>query len=630
MDGPFGLCSNQLRIAMIKMRRNEIRAGSFCVTALLLGNLITLAGCGGTSKSSNPPAAMTLSLAASSVDVQQDGNLVASVALTIGNAPGAVTIGVTGLPQGISAKVNADSASPTVSFSGGVGVAAGTYQVTITAVSGGQTASQPLTLINDVVAVVQPIVDTNVGIKGQLSQFMATSFQIFQYTGDIFGSGTTAVAREQMLNNLHAIHNRLQVIMDAMPMKSNTGTASDWDFTMLDTTVKPVQDASPDHSPEFQIATAPYWMCDSSGHLLKSHFQDFADYAANLVRYYNRGGFDWGGKHFQSPSPFSITWWGIFNEYNLNNLTASDYLSLYNTTVAAMLAVDPSIKFSAVELSDYGLGTGGRGDPMQSLPTFLGTSPSDGVNTPVDVLSTHFYGSCNQTDPDIALFNNAPVFAENVRYFYKALQARTDLASTQVWVTENNVNADFNDGTGHSNCNPGQVFVTDQRGTSAFFAAWRPYVFSQLGKAGNRALYHWDYSSDKQYGEVDATSNPYLSYWVDRTLATSFPPGQEILTVDATETSDIETLATLASDGKVRVMVVNHAVHAANDNNGAGDPRTIVISTNGLGNFSAASLITVDANTSVANGPAGVAVPATGRTPITLKGYGFAILTLTP
>ena len=54
-----------------------------------------------------------------------------------------------------------------------------------------------------------------------------------------------------------------------------------------------------------------------------------------------------------------------------------------------------------------------------------------------------------------------------------------------------------------SACNAGQTFVTDQRGSSPFFAAWRPYVFSQLGKAGVQALYHWDFDADKQFGEVD-------------------------------------------------------------------------------------------------------------------------------
>lgn len=552
------------------------------------------------------------------------------IALKIANAPGPVTVSVSGLPSGITAQYGA--ASQTISFSGGQGVAAGSYAATVIAQSGMQTVSQPLRVTVDVVAVVSGNVDTSLGQGGKLSQFMATSFQIFQWTGDIFGAGTTATQREAQLTNLGAQHNRMQVIMGGMPMKSNTGTAADWDFTTLDQTAEPVL-ASGDHSPEFQIGTAPAWMCDSNGHLLLSHASDFAQYAANLVRYYNKGGFNWGGKHFQAAANHPITLWGVFNEYNINGLSASDYLTLYNTTVPAMLAVDSTIRIAGLELSDWGLGSGGAGDPMVALPTFLSTSNTTGVNTQLDVLATHFYGSCNQTDSDAHVFAQVPLFADNVRYFYQALKSRPDLANVQVWVTENNVNADFNDGTGHSTCNPGHTFVTDRRGTSAYFAAWRPYVFSQLGKAGNRALYHWDYASDQQYGEVDANNTPYLSYWVDRTLANFFPStsasrSMDILSTTLTDTNDIEVLAARASNGEVHVMVVNRAVHQAGDNNGAGDPRTIVILI--PPGFASASVVTVDANTSLTNGPTGTSLSYPSKVPVTLNGYGAAFVTLVP
>ena len=39
-----------------------------------------------------------------------------------------------------------------------------------------------------------------------------------------------------------------------------------------------------------------------------------------MVRYYNKGGFTWGGNNFVPPSypQHQITWWGIYNEYNIN------------------------------------------------------------------------------------------------------------------------------------------------------------------------------------------------------------------------------------------------------------------------------------------------------------------------
>jgi hypothetical protein len=47
-------------------------------------------------------------------------------------------------------------------------------------------------------------------------------------------------------------------------------------------------------------------------------------------------------------------------------------VTIYNAVVPAMLAVDPTIKLSAIEYSDYGLGTGDGGDPMTYLPDVCG------------------------------------------------------------------------------------------------------------------------------------------------------------------------------------------------------------------------------------------------------------------
>ena len=251
------------------------------------------------------------------------------------------------------------------------------------------------------------------------------------------------------------------------------------------------------------------------------------------------------------------------------------------------------------------------------------------------MISTHFYGTCDRTTSDADLFGAVPGFADNVRYFYQELKTRTDLAAVPVWVTENNVNADWSN-NGMSECNPGQIFVTDARGTSPFFAAWRPYVFSQLGKAGNRALYHWDYEADRQYGEVDAGSgNTYIGYWVDRTLENLYPstassPGPQILKLAVTDDSSLETLATKSTDGAVTVMVVNRTVNSSADNNGKGAPRTVVIDTSSLGGHTAASLLTIDATTSIINGPAGAGITPAERTTITMPGYGVVFFTLTP
>ena len=526
--------------------------------------------------------------------------------------------------------------SGTLTLTGSAQAAAGSYSPAVAVSTPGQNSSAPFTLVSAVVVKVgSSAVDATMGVNGVLEEFMSTSFQVAEWDGNYFG-GANASTLENTMTAMGPQHIRLQSVSQGVAMSTNTGTAADWNFTILDQTVQPVLTTA-DHSPEFQIATAPAWMCKSNGQLdVANHVKDFAAYAANLVKYYNKSGFDWGGKHFQSPSGLPITWWGIFNEPNLNGINATDYVTIYNTTVPAMLAVDPTIKLSAIEFSDFGLGTGDQGDPMTYMPTFVGTGSVGGAIAQVNIVSTHFYSSCNQSDPDTSLMNSVPQFASNVSYFYQELKTRPDLASVPVWVTENNVNADYQGANGMSTCNPNQVFVNDLRGTSAFFAAWRPYIFSALGKVGNQAFYHWDYNGGPQYGEVDGSGNTYLSYWVDKTLAALYPStpnsaGPQILELTATDTTTVETLATKNADGSVVVMVNDHAVASATDNNGAGAPRTVIVDVSGLGSFSSASVLTIDATTSAATGPvAAVGVTPGARMVVSLGGYGVAWLMLKP
>jgi hypothetical protein len=160
-------------------------------------------------------------------------------------------------------------------------------------------------------------------------------------------------------------------------------------------------------------------------------------------------------------------------------------------------------------------------------------------------------------------------------------------------------------------------------------------VFSQLGKVGNQALYHWAYDGDQQYGEVDTSGNTYLSYWVDKTLTSLYPstpsaPGPNILGVSATDTTTIETLATKNADGSITVMVNNHAVASPADNNGSGAARTVVVEFSTVPTFSSASLLTIDAATNPTTGPVATVAAPDWRTSITLPGYGTAWLVLKP
>jgi uncharacterized protein (TIGR03437 family) len=461
-----------------------------------------------------------------------------------------------------------------------------------------------------------------VGVNGRLQVAMSTSFQLASWSYQFFSQTPQALPT---LSALQPQHTRVQLVPDSDPL-SSPGV---WDFSQLDPFLAPIQ-SSGDHSPEFQIAGAPAFMNDSSGTLLPASINDFAAMSANLVRYYNTRGFDVGGAHFQSPSPYPITWWGVLNEPNGNGLTPQAYVDIYNTMVPAMAQADPSIKFAAVELSDWGQ------EAAAFLPAFV-----SGVTAPVDVLATHLYSTCNQQTTDDSIFPTVLNFADGVTSIYSQLAARPDLSNVPVWVTENNVNADYALNNGLSNCN-GTPFVLDPRGTSPFFAAWRSLVFEMLGQAGAQALYHWDFSSDAQYGETDSSGNPLLSYWVDYYLShwLPSPPGQDILQVAASGCClwidhngamyglDTHTLALRNPDGSIVILMSNHAIQKIyTDDNGPGVSRTFALDLSALGAFTTATLVTLDAATP-ASGPLLQLLTPSAQMQVTIPGYGAALLRL--
>jgi Glycosyl hydrolase catalytic core len=580
----------------------------------LVAGLLLLAfalGCGGGTIGPPPAPDILLALSASSLKVFQ-GEAAGSVSATVTrqHTSAAATLTVIGLPSGASVQITSPGAGDTGSLMIDPGTAAaGTYALTVTATAGNLRDTEALSLV--IGAVVQVMATS----PQHFDLAMSTSFQPAEWDYHFFTNWPSA---STALGNLLPQHVRLQPISQGVPQR----TATTWDFSVVDGITQPVLGVG-DHSPEYQIAKGPPFMYTSSNS--GNPFQDltfsqFAGYAQNLVRYYNTGGFTASDGAHVSPSPHPITWWGIYNEPNINNgLTPQQYVDLYNATVPAMQSVDPTLKFVGLELADFG------SEPHNWVPTFV-----NGVTAHVDVVATHFYSTCNQKDSDTQLFRTVPGFVNDIQFFYQQMAGNPALASVPVWVTENNVNADFDSGGGISACN-GTAFVRDNRGSSAFFAAWRPYVFSQLGKAGTRALYHWDFGADAQYGEFnDSTGQLQLSYWVDYWLARMFPspPGADLLEFSSTDNMDLEILPVENANGSVTVMVANYAVANSADNNGPGAPRTVALDLGLLGGFSTGNLLTIDATTNLSSGPTAVSVPPASRTEITLNGYGVAFLTL--
>lgn len=576
------------------------------VVVFLLGAAV---GCGSGYSSMTAPG-LSVALSPNSAAVYQDqSRATVNVQLTRTGATGNVTLTLQGVPPSVSPQIQSPGTgnSASITFTAlppAIPPSLGTFPVNVIASYGPTSGSASLQLT------VGAYVQLGSAPSGQLNLAMSTSFQPAEWDYSLFQQfpGVTTP-----LGSLGPSHIRLQPLSQGVPQ---TGPTS-WDFTVLDAITQPVL-AVGDQKPELQLAVAPSFMSGSS-----TFDTDFAAYASQLVSYYNspNGFIDGNGVQHKSASGIPIKLWGIFNEPNYHNLDSAAYTTLYNTVVPAMQAIDSTLQFVAVELGDF------PGEADTFLPAFV-----TGVTAPVNALATHFYSSCNQKDTDQQVFSTVPTFATEVERIYANMAANPALATVPVWVTENNVNADFANAQGMSSCNPSQTFVVDARGSSAFFAAWRPYVFSQLGKSGTAALYQWVYAGDAQYGEIDETNgNLRLSYWVDYWLQHKFPapPGATLLQYYATDDAELETLAVKNPDNSVVVMIANHALNATTDNNGPGAPRSVLVDISQLpAAFQTASLLTIDAKTNLTTGPIESTVSLAQQIPLTFNGYGVAFLTL--
>ena len=452
--------------------------------------------------------------------------------------------------------------------------------------------------------------------NGPFDLAMSTSFQPAEWDYTFFQLNPSAVTP---LGNLLPSHIRLQTVSKGVPQVD----ANTWDFSILDAITQPVLTVG-DHSPEMQLGWAPtfMWSNGSSGGTLDVNA--FTTYTQNMVKYYNTvSGFNATDGNHVSLSGIPIQYWGVLNEPSINNIPdAATYTQIYNQVVPAMQSVDPTIKFVALELCC---------GSENWVSTF-----AQNVTAQVDAVATHYYALCGPpaSSNDTQTFGAVPGFASSVQTIYTNMSTNAALSNIPVWITENNVNANFNS-NGNNACGGGP-FVVDQRGSSAFFAAWRPYVFSQVGKAGAHLLHHWDFDADVQYGEVNWPGNNQfqlqLSYWVDYWLARYFPggSGQQLLNYTNSNNAQVEILPVKNTDGSVVIMVSNHAVASPSDNNGAGLTANISLDTSALGSFSSATQLLIDTNTNTTLGPVGIQISPASPVRISMNGYSVEFIKLTP
>jgi hypothetical protein len=310
------------------------------------------------------------------------------------------------------------------------------------------------------------------------------------------------------LNALHAPLIRLHVGDDggapAEPMPEIQH--NQWSFANLDVLVNDVFNAG--QQPLMNIKFAPdwQWTCltpqtGQAGTVADQTFQAYAQYMARIVSYYNKGTMTTEtGTVITNPvgTSHKITYWEPWNEPDLNNetpcapatgvaLTPAQYLTMWNAVTAAMLQVDPTVKFvgPASAGGQFGSSTSTGNQYVDDLMASAVTKPA--------AISFHSYGYWDNTVTDKWIFdgdNSDP--ANNCCGGFPDMVNGTNAIhalypTVPIWLTEVNVNADWG-------------ADTYKRPWSEYAAAWWGTAFQQMAPLNVGIIHQYDIADGAQFG----------------------------------------------------------------------------------------------------------------------------------
>jgi len=211
-----------------------------------------------------------------------------------------------------------------------------------------------------------------------------------------------------------------------------SGTTS-WDFSHIDPTLDDFMNATEGHSVVLNFSTIPAWMFktdklvtypDDPNQVFWDYTQgtdlrdpsmkEISDYFARLLAWYTQGGFtDELGKRHESGHHYKIAYWEVLNEIEFeHHWTPEAYTRFYDSVTAAMLKVDPKLKFMALALAQ-------PSKAPEMFEYFLNPAHHT-EGAPVDFITYHFYATPSPEegldDWQYSFFNQEEGFLNTVRY----------------------------------------------------------------------------------------------------------------------------------------------------------------------------------------------------------------------
>lgn len=351
-----------------------------------------------------------------------------------------------------------------------------------------------------------------------------------------------------------------------------------WDFSLIDPLTTDFLDATKGHSVVLNFSTIPKWMFKSDkpisypsdpnqvvwdfgqgSELRDPTMKEVADYYARLLSWYTKGGFtDEAGKRHESGHRYSIPFWEVLNEPDLeHNLTPEIYTRIYDAVVESMRRIQPQMKFVGISLAF----------PSRNADffEFFLDPENHKQGIPLDYISYHFYASPTaDQSPEIqqyTFFTQADGFVNTVRFIETIRKKHSPQTGTMINEI-GSISADDSE-----QFTPGHVSQEIPNSYWNLSGALYAYLFGELTRLGIDVVgcsqlvgYPTQFPSVSM---VDwNTGKPNARYWVLKLLRDNLGPGDKLCEISPFSTFSsshpcIYSMAVVTKDRKRRVLLVN-------------------------------------------------------------------------
>jgi hypothetical protein len=401
-----------------------------------------------------------------------------------------------------------------------------------------------------------------------------------------------------------------------------------WDFTKLDDLMISANHAGAQVLLNIKFAPDWQWTCSApetgqTGQVRDQTYQQYAAYLARIINYYNKGLMtDENGTVHMNPHGTSnaVHYLEPWNEPDGTwetpcstpasldpggeALTPSQYVTMWNAATAAVLAIDPTVKFVGPATAD---------PTTDHSPDYIPALLAGAKHKP-DVISVHGYATWDNGEPDAALWNGDSNIPGLAGLMQGVQQDKAWAPDIPLWLDEGNMSADWGEDPAG-------------RPSGACGVAWVSDYFLRLAQLGVASLELYDFIDSPQYGLIsDQNGAARLSYWRDQLLGTALPAGAAIRQTSSAQPG-VDAFAVQRADGSIAVLVVNRRPSSTR---GVGLPATVTMGLTGLldgQHVTAVNVRQIDKNTDPAHGPNTRFLTASASQHLSFPGYGMALLT---